>query len=403
MRLMERRQVWIGLGVLFLAMVLAVGPAWAADPNNKPARGLSAALVYPGMTIGPEDDVKIDLKLKNTGRSDETVLFEVTEKPEGWKAEIKDFNKSVSGMFLAEDDYRTLNLTARPEGDPKRLPAGTYRFVVQVKTSDGSITRTTSTEVTVLEGKKAAGDIKLTTSYPILRGPSDSKFEFTLDINNETEEDSLFNLSANASEGWEISFKPAYEDKQISSLKIKAGSSSSVGVQVTPPARSEAGDYPFKVRVQSGKAKADVDLTVVLTGTYKIKTGTLNGLLSLATQKGQDANISLYVRNEGSAVQREISFVSFKPENWKVKFNPEKLDNLKPDELKQIEVTIIPSEEALVGDYSVAISAQGEKSTSEVELRVTVKASSAWGWIGIGIIMLVIIGLAVAFRRLGRR
>jgi uncharacterized membrane protein len=66
-------------------------------------------------------------------------------------------------------------------------------------------------------------------------------------------------------------------------------------------------------------------------------------------------------------------------------------------------VTIVPAEQALVGDYSVGLNAQGEKATSDMELRVTVKASSAWGWIGIAVIVLVIAGLAWTFRRLGRR
>ena len=33
-----------------------------------------------------------------------------------------------------------------------------------------------------------------------------------------------------------------------------------------------------------------------------------------------------------------ISFSSFKPENWKVEFKPEKIDALEPNALKQVEV-----------------------------------------------------------------
>ena len=74
-----------------------------------------------------------------------------------------------------------------------------------------------------------------------------------------------------------------------------------------------------------------------------------------------------------------------------------------PGELKQVEVTITPGEQALVGDYSVNLSIKGEKVTKNLELRVTVKASTAWGWIGIGIIILVIAGLVTMFVKLGRR
>jgi uncharacterized membrane protein len=95
--------------------------------------------------------------------------------------------------------------------------------------------------------------------------------------------------------------------------------------------------------------------------------------------------------------------MSFKPENWKVEFKPEKLPSLEPNELKQVEVTITPYEEALVGDYSVGLGISTEKASKNLEFRVTVKASTAWGWIGIGIIVLVVIGLTGLFHFLGRR
>ena len=95
--------------------------------------------------------------------------------------------------------------------------------------------------------------------------------------------------------------------------------------------------------------------------------------------------------------------MSFKPENWDVKFKPESIDAINPGDFKQVEVEITPFEEALVGDYSVSVNVEGEKAAKPIEFRVTVNASAAWGWIGIGIIVLVIIGLTGLFRWLGRR
>jgi uncharacterized membrane protein len=119
--------------------------------------------------------------------------------------------------------------------------------------------------------------------------------------------------------------------------------------------------------------------------------------------RGKTANVSLFVKNTGSAVNRNISFSSFKPENWEVTFKPEKIDALEPNGLKQIEVMIKPAAQALVGDYSVGLMVDGEKASKTVEMRVTVKASTAWGWIGIGIILFVIAGLSGLFIWLGRR
>ena len=95
--------------------------------------------------------------------------------------------------------------------------------------------------------------------------------------------------------------------------------------------------------------------------------------------------------------------MSFKPENWKIAFEPEQIPSIEPGGFKQVEVTLTPNDEALVGDYSVNVRIDGEKASKDIEFRVTVKASSAWGWIGIGIIVLVVVGLTGLFRWLGRR
>jgi uncharacterized membrane protein len=110
------------------------------------------------------------------------------------------------------------------------------------------------------------------------------------------------------------------------------------------------------------------------------------------------------VKNTGSAVNRNVNLSSFKPENWKVEFKPEKIEALEAGQLKQIEATITPAATALVGDYSVGLMVDGEKSSSKtVEMRVTVKAPTAWGWIGVGLIALVIGGMGGLFAWLGRR
>jgi uncharacterized membrane protein len=253
------------------------------------------------------------------------------------------------------------------------------------------------------EGKKESKGVKLTTSYPRLRGPSDAKFEFSVEVDSKLDEDAVFDLFAQGPEGWDLNFKPAYESKYISSLRLKANQSQTVAVEVKPSILAQAGEYPINVRVSSGDAKAAAELMVVLTGTYGLEVGTPSGLLSLDARQGRSANMSIYVKNTGSATNSDIQFMTFKPENWKVEFEPEKIVSIEPGDLKQVEVTITPYEEALVGDYSVAVDIQGEKVSKDIEFRVTVKASTAWGWIGIGIIVVVIAGLTGLFRWLGRR
>jgi len=246
--------------------------------------------------------------------------------------------------------------------------------------------------------------MQVATSYPVLRGQTDQKFEFSLEITNKSEGDRNINLSGQAPDKWEVNFRPAFEQKQISSFRIKGGQTERVAVDVSPAKEATAGDYPIMVWISSGEKKAAVKLTVVLTGIYRLDAGTPTGLLSLEAITGKPAVMSLFVKNTGSAVNRNIAFTSFKPENWKVEFKPEKIDTLEPGALKQVEVTMTPAAQALVGDYSVSLNIDGEKGSSKtVEIRVAVKTSAAWGWLGILIIVLVIAGLGGLFLWLGRR
>ena len=110
--------------------------------------------------------------------------------------------------------------------------------------------------------KKVKG-VNITTSYPVLRGPTDAKFEFSLEVENKTDKDTIFNLSFQGPEKWGINFKPAYEDKYISSLRIKADRSETMAVEVKPYLLAEPGRYPIKIKVSSEKARAEVDLMIV--------------------------------------------------------------------------------------------------------------------------------------------
>ena len=390
------------LGILFLqAPCIAVAKEKKGD--ELPDRLVEMAVQYPGVQVPPGEDVDFDLIFYNKGKAEETVLAWVDEIPKGWTAKIKTYKFAVTGIHVPSDDDRTLTFEAQPD---KGVGPGDYKFRIKAKTPDGRFEMSKTVVITVTSKKKdekEARGVKLTTSYPVLRGPSDAKFEFSLEVESKLDKEALFQLFAQGPEGWEINFKPAYEDKYISSLRLKEKGSQTVAVAVKPPAKAKAGEYPIKVRVSSGDAKAEADLTVMLTGTYSLEVGTPDGLLSLDARQGKTANMSIYVKNTGSAVNHNIKFMSFKPENWQVKFKPESIDAINPGDFKQVEVEITPFEEALVGDYSVSVNVEGEKATKPIEFRVTVNASAAWGWIGIGIIVLVVIGLTGLFRWLGRR
>ena len=399
------------LGKLFLIISLAMvtlmmisASSFAQTEKEKlPARAISMAAEYPGVEIAKDEDVSIDVIFHNKGRKHEDVEVWISEKPKGWKARIKTYRYTVTGVHVPSNEDKSLTFEADPE---EGIKPGDYQFRINARTSDGKfrMSQAVTVKVSADEGKsKEPKGVKLTTSYPVIRGPSDAAFEFSLEVDSKLDEDAVFDLLAQGPQGWDINFKPAYETKYISSLRIKSKQSTSVAVEVKPAMGAAAGEYPINVRVSSSDANAEANLTVILTGTYGLEVGTTSGLLSLEARGGRPANMSFYVKNTGSATNHDIKFMTFKPENWKVEFKPEKIDAIEAGDLKQVELIITPYEDALVGDYSVGVNVEGEKAAKTIEFRTTVKASAAWGWIGIGIIVVVIGGLFGLFRWLGRR
>lgn len=404
-RVAQKTRILTGL---LMATVMIAGPAAvsAADDqakrDDRPARGIAIYSEFSGVVVPVGESVRMDLTVENKGRQDEVVALKLTNVPKGWKASLKGGSFTVTGVAIPDGKTRTLSFSAEPE---KGVGPGTYQFGIEGVTADTKLTANYAIAVTARERSRlGAEDIQITTSYPVLRGQTDATFEFSLDVNNKMDADRTFNLAAQAPEKWEINFKPGYEQKQISSLRIRGNSNQTVAVSVTPPKDTTAGEYPILVRISSGESKAEAKLMVVLTGIYKLEAATPTGILSTEAVTGKPTTVSLLVKNTGSAVNRNINLSSFKPENWKVEFKPEKLEALEPNQFKQVEATITPAGTALVGDYSVGLMVDGEKSSSKtVEMRVTVKAPTAWGWIGVGLIAVVIGGMGGLFAWLGRR
>jgi uncharacterized membrane protein len=393
--------------VLLMILFQLPGITYAAQnegPQAKPDRLISMAVEYPGVKIARDvDEVSMDIIFHNKGKSDENVNLWIAEKPPQWKARIKTYRYAVTGVHVPSGQDKTVTFEVEPA---ENVQPGKYEFLIKAQTPDGEFHMSQKVSIEILDQESKAVDTKglqLTTSYPVIRGPSDATFEFSVDVDSKLEKDAVFDLFAQGPEGWEVNFKPAYEDKYISSLRLKANENKSVDVEVKPSVNAQAGKHPVNIRVSSGNTKAEATLTVILTGTYGLEVGTASGLLSLDAKQGKPANVSFYIKNTGSAVNNDIKFMSFKPENWKVAFSPEKIDRIEPGDIKQVEMTITPYEDALVGDYSVSVNVQGEKASKNLEFRTTVKASAAWGWVGIGIIVVVIAGLFGIFRWLGRR
>jgi uncharacterized membrane protein len=388
------------VAVLIVAALQALAFAEQDSGSKGGNRSIAIFTEFSGLTVARGEGVRMDLIVANKGTTDETVDVKAKSAPKGWRTSIKGGAFDVSGVYVPAGKSKQLALSLDPD---KGVGPGNYPFSFEARTRDGALAVPYDVNVRVQERLTTGGDLQVTTSYPVLKGQPDSKFEFSIDIVNKGQDERSINLSAATPENWEVTFQPANELKQISSFRMKGGQTQAVSVQVTPAKNAVAGEYPLLVRVGSGDRQVEVRLMVVITGTYRLDAGTTSGLLSIDAFPDKATKFSMFVKNTGSALLQKITFDAFKPEGWAVTFKPERIDELKPDEMKQVEVSVKPDPRALVGDYAVNIRVSHEKAEKGVEMRVIVKASATWAWVGIGLILFVIAGLAVLFMRLGRR
>lgn len=386
--------------LLFLIITLVVIPVSAVTPMTATAApDFELAIEYPSISVEPGKTVSLLLRLVNRAKSGRQVDLAVTKSPTGWQSAIKDSGRGfgVRSIYVGPEETKSVNFEAVP---PDEVKPGNYSFTIKADSKDG-INETLDVSVSVVE--KVVSGTKVVSQYPVLRGPTGSKFEFKVDLVNGTGEEQSYNLSANAPQGWEVSFQPAYESKQISTIRMKSGETGGLNIQVSSPKQENAGEYPIDIQVSAGTEKISGRLRVVLTGTYDMAMATNSGRLNVNATAGSEAPLSILIGNQGSADLANISLSSSKPSGWEVTFDQKTVNSLAPGATREINVSIKPDGKAIAGDYLITISASNPQVSKQLEVRVTVETPTIWGWVGIAIVVLVLAGLYGIFHSFSRR
>jgi len=360
-------------------------------------RGLSLGTSYPEIGVQPGESVNLTLTLKNYGLPPGVVRVQVAEAPQGWQASLIGGGRLVRAVYLAPDGEATLTLRLQP---PKEVKPGTYRFLVRAE----GLGRTASLPIGLVVGQGLPQRLSLEAELPILKGPPTSSFRYRVTLKNESDRDLLVSLEYEAPKGWQVTFTPAFSSQQVTSLPIKAGESKDLDVEVSLPKDTKADTYGLTLRAAAGEAKAELALTLEVTGRPEVRFTTKEGRLSGQVVAGRENAVKLVVKNEGSAPAKNLSFSAMEPSGWEVKFEPDKLDALDPSQEQEVTARIKPSPKAVTGDYMVTLSLSGSDGLSEsLDYRATVVRSSLWGLVGVGIMAVALLVLGFAVNRFGRR
>ena len=382
----RHRTAALGLAtIVALVLGLPVGTAAAAD-------SLTLTTPYPAVAVAPGTKVSFDLTVQTT--TSERVDLAVKDTPTDWTASLYGGGFVVDGVLTTANKPTTVRLDVSV---PATATAATVRINV-IATASGA---TTTLPLDIRVTPQAAGEVSLTTDFPQLKGPSTATFTFNLTLHNDTSEDLPFTGTATGPAGWTITTQVSSESQAASAI-VKAGATSPVTVTATAPQGVAAGVNPISVDVTSGSRTAHADLSAEVTGTYSMKLTTPDGVLSTQATAGSNTDLSLVVENDGTADVTGVTLSATAPKGWKVTFDPATTD-VAAGQTSTVIAHMVPSGDAIAGDYVVTFRAASDQANASADIRVTIQTGLLGGLLGIGLIVLVIAGLGFVFLRYGRR
>jgi uncharacterized membrane protein len=365
----------------------------AAAPVTSAAGEITLSTPFPAIAVAPGSAPSFDISVttQNPGR----VALSVGAVPTGWTAVLRGGGFTIDGV---ESDGSTATKITLNVTVPADATEGTQRITVRGTIAGAS----TVLPVDVRVAPNAAGDIKLTTDIPQLKGASDATFPFTLTLTNDTPEDLPFSVAATGPAGWTVTAQVGTQ-AQAASVVVKAGSTSPVTVSVKPSEGAAADTYPIAVNATSGSRSAEADLSVEITGSYKLALTTADQRLNLSATAGSVSDLTLSLSNTGTADVEGVVMSATAPTGWKVAFDTPTVTVPAGDQPVQVVAHVTPSSDAIAGDYVTSFKATAPVANASADVRVTIQTSLLWGAVGIGLIALVLIGLWWTFQRYGRR
>lgn len=386
----------------FMPLIAALAVAPLAHAADTPAatqahiKGLWLTTDYPSVAARAGETTTIKMKLQNYDLPPERVALSVDGAPKDWNAVILGGSTPVTAAMPATNENVPLSLRVDV---PASAPAGTEHLIVHAKGGGAS----SDLPIDITTGQDLPAQLAMKAKLPALNGTATTSFEFQFTVTNQSDKDLLVKLAANAPPGFQTSFMEAYGTQELSSIPIEAGKDKDLKVKVTPPANVTAGDYPIMVQAASEGASAETKMTMSITGQPKLKLSGEDGRLNAEAEAGTATPIKLTVQNTGSAPANDVELSASPPTDWKVVFQPDKIDTLAPNAKRDVQALLTPSSKAIAGDYMTTFSANGKGDSNSADFRITVATSSMWGMVGIGIIAIAFLVLIGAVARFGRR
>jgi uncharacterized membrane protein len=385
------KAVRISAAVLVVAALL---PMSGGSAQAQPALRLKTN--YPGIVVAAGQSHTFDIQVITA--EPRRVDLSLAALPNGWNATLRGAGLLIDAVFGDDENPPQVQL----EVDVPADPGGPGPHTVALRGASGGLVDVLVMTMRIGEG--TAGGVVIDAETTSFRGASSDTFTINAKLRNNTPERTSFALTGEGPPGWTVSVTPQAEARAAAAM-VDGGGEADLAISADPADNVGAGTYEVIVRANGGEGKtAEAMFQVEITGSTQLAVNTSDERLNRDVRAGRATDVIIVVDNDGSSPLRDVSLTATQPTDWEVTFNPEKIDSIAPGQTGRATARVVPSGDAVAGDYTVGISASSAGGGSgDVELRVSVKASRFWLFVGLLIIVLTFLGLRTVFQRYGRR
>ena len=355
---------------------------------------------FPGKLCAPGETIRFPLSVKNPLGVKLQFRLNVKFFPSNWTVFVRNVGgEAVTIVTLEGGESVNLNVEVSvPAGESE----GEYEIIFGASSS--AVSRDLTLFVVVEEKLEGKPVIDLRAIPPYLDAYAGSQATFKVRLENEGEDDQLFDLAVS---GLPPDLRTWFEgsDKQeMTRVYVEAGGSKEFYVVVSTPKGARLGAYPFVVSVASTSINRTVSLTLNILGLYEIKVTNVNFYTSLNV--GGQGTFSLTVRNDGSqdVTNVKVGVTGTVPDGFTVSLEPTSVYSLKVDETVTFTITVKTESSVNAGNYYINFNTWSDQTEAQsFTLRVEVVQEMSWTIYGGVLIVIAVIGLFLVYRRFGRR
>ncbi len=194
------------------------------------------------------------IKIKNSGKADDTYGLDIDGLPGDWYSRYKETEEGkedISELFIGSGEGKTLYLEFVPPYDVEIVE---YNFTSLVQSSTGQY------ELNLTLKVRGSYELRLYSrrlSYEVKRG---ERASIELTASNAGKGGTITNIKPeiSAPEGWTATINP----KEVTSLK--PGESETFTMKITPPGDITPSDYKVTVKIKSDQLEEEEDFRIIV-------------------------------------------------------------------------------------------------------------------------------------------